>query len=779
MVPEESGRRVPNPLSVVSQWKILDNLRRSLVEPGIFLLFLFGWLILPGGPAAWTAATILVLFLPALSQTAFDFVHAGLLGRRAMMMDALDGFLNASIANILGIAFLAHQALLSLDAVVRTMVRRFITRQRLLQWETAAEAELAENKHSTLDIYLSWTPALVLAVFVLLWFVNRASILAAMPILILWAISKPFSVWLDRPPRAPRKQLSDSDRWLLRLTALRTWRYFAEFSNPQQHWLIPDNVQEQDRKIAPRVSTTNLGLLLNARQVACNLGYLNVPEFTRQTLLTLDTVRHLQRHRGHLLNWYDTESLQPLTPSVISSVDNGNLVASLWTLQQGSLDLLRQPLFPRALADGLIDHVSLLSTAGAGQRQTSSLMERFLRQADWLSYLLGTPDQILKDLEELSSPQNSESAWFHKQAREQIRQTAEAVQMYAPWLMPKYAEIRAESAILYDNSPQLEQLPALIEAHTKNLTVRISQGPKDTIKLHGELLELLPGARARALILIEDLRKIACQAATLADEMDFGFLLNPGRRLFSVAFELEKNQNHPACYDLLASEARIAYFVAIAKDDIPQESWFQLGRPPLDQRGISGLLSWTGTMFEYLMPALWMRLYPNTLLERAAQAAVLCQRRYAAEKGVPWGISESASSKRDAGGSYHYFAFGVPQLAIFKPDQDGPVISPYSTFLSLPIDSSTALQNLRLMQRQNWLGAYGFYEALDFSSAGRSGKSRMPEVVRCWMAHHQGMSLLAIANFLNDEVVQNWFHSHPRVQATELLLQEKMLGRVG
>jgi hypothetical protein len=260
--------------------------------------------------------------------------------------------------------------------------------------------------------------------------------------------------------------------------------------------------------------------------------------------------------------------------------------------------------------------------------------------------------------------------------------------------------------------------------------------------------------------------------------MDFGFLLNPGRNLLSVAYEVGNENNHPACYDLLASEARIAYFVAIAKDDIPQDSWFQLGRPPMSDQGTPGLLSWTGTMFEYLMPALWTHLYPNTLLERAAEAAVRSQRAYASHKKVPWGISESASSQMDSSGNYFYFAFGVPQLAIHKPEQDGPVISPYSTFLALDTDPDAAIRNLRNLRRKRGVGAYGYYESLDFSPSRAGSQARGFEVVRCWMAHHQGMSLLAMANFLRDEVIQNWFHSHPRVQATELLLQEKPAGGV-
>ena len=292
-------------------------------------------------------------------------MKATTLGKNATVRDAFNSFLNASIANILTITFLAHQALLSLDAVVRTMVRRLITRQRLLQWETAAEAELAGDKRTTLDIYLNWTPLLAVGVFLLVWLVRRGALAAALPILLLWAISKPMSVWLNRPPRAPRKETSDRDYWLLHEAALRTWRYFDEFSTEEHHWLIPDNVREENTKVAARISTTNLGLLLNSRQVACEFGYLTVPEFAQQTLRTLETVLKLPRHRGHLLNWYDTRTLAPLTPAVVSSVDNGNLIASLWTLQQGSLDLLKRRLFPRDLAQGLLDHLYVLSGLGS------------------------------------------------------------------------------------------------------------------------------------------------------------------------------------------------------------------------------------------------------------------------------------------------------------------------------------------------------------------------------------------------------------------------------
>jgi cyclic beta-1,2-glucan synthetase len=291
--------------------------------------------------------------------------------------------------------------------------------------------------------------------------------------------------------------------------------------------------------------------------------------------------------------------------------------------------------------------------------------------------------------------------------------------------------------------------------------------------LSRQLLALLPDARSRIARLIEDLRRIASQASKLADEMDFEFLQQRSRQLLSVGYDVATGQLNSACYDLLASEARIALFVSIAKDDLPQESWFSLGRPLTVEQGMAGMLSWTGTMFEYLMPALWMRTYPNTLLERATFAAVRAQRAYAGQKRIPWGISEAAYFRTDECGNYQYHAFGVPQLAIHKSDQEGPVVSPYSTFLALESDSWAALNNLRRLQRMRAMGTYGFYESLDFNPSRRRSRLRRYELVRCWMAHHQGMSLLATANFLHGKVLQRWFHSHPRVQATELLLQEK------
>jgi hypothetical protein len=519
-------------------------------------------------------------------------------------------------------------------------------------------------------------------------------------------------------------------------------------------------------------------LLFNARQVACEFGYLTVPEFAQQTLRTLTTVSQLQRYRGHLLNWYDTRTLAPLTPRFVSSVDSGNLVASLWTLEQGALDLLERPLLQRELRNGFLDHLYLLTTERALPRKKFAAMKRELHE-DWLHYLLDVPDADLKDIHQPAShPKHASVLWFQEQTDERVRQVSRVVQLYAPWLLPEFAALN-DDRVLHPKGPEkrlpiLDRTPDFID----DLAVRLKAAaetaePGRTRSLYLQLQALLPDARTHVVHLVEDLKKIAQQSGTLADEMGFEFLLSPTRGLLSIGFDVEKEQLQTACYDLLASESRIALFAAIAKDDVPQESWFQLGRAHAIDQGVAGLLSWTGTMFEYLMPTIWMRIYPNTLLERSVTAAVQAQRAYADDLSIPWGISECACFALDDCGNYQYHAFGVPQLAIHKVETDGPVVSPYSTFMALMVDSAAALRNLRNLEHKHALGTYGFYEAVDFNRARCRSRLRRYELVRCWMVHHQGMSLLSVANFLHREVVQRWFHSHPRVQATELLLQEK------
>ncbi len=294
-------------------------------------------------------------------------------------------------------------------------------------------------------------------------------------------------------------------------------------------------------------------------------------------------------------------------------------------------------------------------------------------------------------------------------------------------------------------------------------------GGAEVQALAAELRGLLPAAKERIARLCKDLESIAERANRYADAMQYGFLLVKSRKLLSIGYDGVTGELYGACYDLLASEARMAFFLAVAKGDIAQESWFRLDRSHVLVKGRACLLSWTGTMFEFMMPALWMRTYPNTLITRSLESAVRIQRDHV--RNIPWGISESGFAKTDESGRYGYQAWGIPQVALKYGAEDGPVISPYSTFLALPLLRDDAVENIRRMASMGWVGDYGFYEAADYIG------SREPKMVRSWMAHHQGMSLLALTNLLRDGAFQRWFHANPIVRATELLLHEKPLSK--
>ena len=784
-VPDESGRKVPNPISLVSQWKILDNLRRSLVEPATFLLLVFGWLILPGNPLYWTLATIGILFVPAYFQFAFTLIKAAVQRKPEVVKDARSALITTNAGIFFTLCFLPHQMLLSLDAVVRTLVRRLVTRRRLLEWETAAETEFSTRKRTPVDTYLDWMPALAVGLGVLVFFARHRAFYAALAILLLWGCSKWISMWLNLPSRTNHKETSDKDDLFLSSAALRTWRYFAEFCTAEHNWLIPDNVQEEPAAIAARISPTNLGFLLNARQAACEFGFLTVPEFAEQTLRTLATMTKLPRSHGHLFNWYDTHTLQPLQPRFVSAVDSGNLVASLWTLQQGCLDLLHRPLLERQLAEGLADHLRVLADRHAFPQKRLRVFQTQMKKKSWLPRLLAPSEEGLLEIDatEEHPEHEAEVRWFAAESLSRLRNLRKAVQVYVPWMLPDFVPLWNDSTLNFKFDSQsltIARLPEIVDALSLRLRFALdhANGTGDRKALYHRLQAMLPEARSRALDLIRDLKQVASTAGTFADNMDFRFLLDPRRKLLSLGFDVETGKLASACYDLLASEARIAVFSAIAKEDIPQDVWFQLGRSHTREHGLPILLSWTGTMFEYLMPVLWMRTYPNTLLDNSRTAAVRLQQIYATEKGVPWGISESAYAKRDEAGNYQYQAFGLPRISLRTGEPESLVISPYSTFLALHVDSAAALRNLRRMAGDGWVGPYGFYESSDYSSAGRHTWRRRHELVRCWMVHHQGMSLLAMANFLHDGVVQRWFHNERRVQATELLLHEKPAANV-
>jgi cyclic beta-1,2-glucan synthetase len=774
-VPDESGHYVPNPISAMSRWKIFDNLRRSLVEPATLLLLLAGWLRLPGGPLYWTVATMLLLMLPVYIQLAASLLRAAVRPVPGAVLDATEGFLAAHAKLALSIAFLPLYTLLSLDAIVRTLFRRFVSGRRMLEWETAAEAEETTSRSTPVELYLGLIPLISLVTASLIALVNPRSLPFALPFLILWAGSRLLARWLNRSPIEQARELTPEHTRFLRDLAFRTWRYFDEFSTAEHHWLIPDNVEEKEMFVAARVSPTNLGLLLNARQSALEMGFITPLRFAELTRNSLDTLDRLEKFRGHIFNWYDTRSLVPLAPRIVSSVDSGNLLASLWTLRAGCLAVLDRPLLSPQLYQGTLEYVAL-------SRNTTRPNPVSAETSNWLTGLtsIALPPERS---EESTAFQANSADWATATLEAHRSSVARLLREYLPWLLPEFAALMNAM----ETPPSLARLSSLSPraslAYAEDLDLRLQhswstfESNTSLLVQNGQLRSLLPAAIKKLQALLDELRDLATLAGRLADAMDFASLYHPARGLLSIAYNIQKDSIEEACYDLLASEARTAVFVSIAKGDIPQTTWFQLGRLHTFVKDTPILVSWTGTMFEYLMPALWMRSFPNSMLARTQNAAVAVQRNYV-PKRLPWGISEAGYAALGADGHYQYHAFGIPALAISPNASDGgPVITPYAACLALPFDTIHAYANLERMAKLGWLTSYGFYESADYSASAEATQGpalvKSPAIVRSWMAHHQGMSLLALTNILCDKAVQRWFHSDRRVQATELLLHER------
>jgi cyclic beta-1,2-glucan synthetase len=786
-VPDYFGYFVRNPLSYISRWKIFDNLRRSLTEFSLLLLLLYGWLQPPQQALRWTIAAVTIMLLPTLLQSALGLLTAGRDLFTAAFWRNLGSDFAASCARTgVRVALLCQQSLIDLDAIVRTVVRMKFTRRRLLEWETAAETEASVGRTSFVDSYLRYsllfTVALAVGVF---WRYSRSLGIAA-PFLILWASAVWVRGWLNRPPRSASSELPASEQQSVRFMSLGTWRFFRDFSNAEENWLIPDIVQDSPALVAHRVSPTNLGLLFNARQAAHDFGFVTTEEFVHDTQKTLATVHRMPRCRGHLYNWYTTDTLEPVAPLFVSTVDNGNLLCSLWTLKHGCLELIRQPILRPALIDGIRDHIEMLAESLAKEcpanEWTPAIRDMRRRVAElaaaplaWAEGLRALEIDVAIFFNGLSRLDVSEETSYH--ARElsiRVTNVLRMVRTLAPWLDSRFreacslskADMRRFSGATLESIPRLYQ--ELLHAPGSSLA---SSGLGANPRLASARTEL-----KRAITHAEDLSSklssLAKAVDALADEMDFSILYDSKKRLFSIGYEESEGEISKYNYDLLASEARTAVFAAVAKGEALPESWFQLKRSFRSYKGEDVLLSWSGTTFEYLMPTLWIKSDSNTLLDRGVRSAIRAQQKFAAANSIPWGISESSCNQRNPDGHYRYHAFGVPGLALHTDDCTGDlVVAPYATFLAMAFDPEGAGENLRKLVDLGGLSRYGFYEAIDFTS--RRTVDGKPEIVRNWMAHHQGMSLVAAANALCDSSMQKRFHAEPRVASVERLLHER------
>jgi cyclic beta-1,2-glucan synthetase len=801
-------------LPLLERWKIFDNLRRSLVPPALLLLLVLGWTVLAGPAWVWTVATLVVLTLPLLLHLV-EMVRALLL-RRAPLRTLRDSGaeLPATAAQVgLAAAFLVDHAHISLDAVARTLWRLFVSRCRLLEWETAASTE--GRLGNGLSLYLrSLSPSVVLAVALgaVLGRLDLAALAAALPLLVAW-LAVPVLAYVVSQPRQAREQssqrrLAAEDTRLLRRAACKTWGFFETFVGASDHWLPPDNYQESPRgTVAHRTSPTNIGLLLLSTLAAHDLGYLGLRRLLDRLERTFDTMDGLQRYQGHFFNWYDTTTCEPLPPGYISTVDSGNLLACLIALKQGLREKLEEPFPGPALVQGLADTLGMviekLDRLSATPGTTSVAALRGLcKDTDAIALLLTrTPEDLpgwsawLEEMDRLAGglPARIErlgevlgegpghlGRWVRTLARQAAEYRQDLAEL-APWL-----PLVAASGPLACSDPAHNRAGCGYEDVRRKLL-----SPFSAAGWHAEREALLTAladleqnqphlqAVRRAVEassadrLLQRGHALADRATALAADMDFTPLYNSERHLFSIGYNTHLHRLDAAHYDLLASESALASFLAVARGDAPRRHWFQLGRPLTWTAGGLTLLSWGGTMFEYLMPRLLLNLLPGTLLDHSIRTAVDRQIQYGGERHVPWGVSESGFYLLDADLHYQYQSFGVPGLGLKRGLGRDLVIAPYATGLATMVAPTQAAENFRRLANENAEGPFGYYEAVDYTAA-RLDPTQRSMVVRSYMAHHQGMLLVALTNRLLGDPMPRRFHTEPMVRATDLLLQERM-----
>ncbi|MGH8111376.1 MAG: glucoamylase family protein, partial [Rhodanobacteraceae bacterium] len=791
IVPGPRRRGLRNTLKAHHRWKILDNLRRGVVPLAIVALLVRSW-ALADAPAYWTVVLVAFLLGPSLLiacaqvlRSAWQWVPP----RR--WRNTWRGIRDVLLRELFAIATLPFEALLNLDAIAQSAVRLLFTRKHLLEWTPIADAQRGAATRFFGYLSLMWmAPVAAAAIGVAIGLRTPASLPAALPFLVLWFASPGIAWAISRIPRRPAAPLDAPRRLFLHGVARRVWLWFETFVNAGEHWLPPDNCQVFPvEQVAHRTSPTNIGMALLANLTACDFGYLTFRGLLERTGATLETLQNLERHRGHLYNWYDTQSLEPLSPRYVSSVDSGNLMGCLVVLANALEHTDGEPLANRALGSGLRDTARVLGdelprvdaadphanlALAATLQELDTLITDAIGNADNLPVLHGLLARIDTEANRLAriSADNGVEGEFTAWTDALVRQAAaacEELDELAPWLALGDSGTDDETARALlrelESNPTQRRARALAGEIAGRLKTAAGDGSPDLCRALDEVAATLNRRR-------DDARALAAICRERAD-MDLSFLWDDQRQQFTIGYNVDRDKRDAGRYDLLASEARILSYVAIAQGQVPPSHWFKLGRPLAITAGRPALVSWSGSMFEYLMPNLLMPAFRNTLLADTCDAAVARQIRYGGEQQVPWGVSESAYNVTDVHLVYQYHAFGVPRLGLKRGLGEDLVIAPYATMLALLVDPAAACANLEALAGTGALTRYGFYEALDFT-AGRVSEGTDFELVKSWMAHHHGMSFLALSALLNGTPMQRRFMREPMFSTYELLLREKV-----
>lgn len=767
-VPAETGT-IKNPINLLSKWKIFDNLRRSLNFLFLTIFFITGIFWLPGSNWIWVLAAFVIIAFPTYMTLSSDLLNRPARVRwKLHMVKVWDNLRIHSVQAVSIVIIAPHQAFVQLDAICRTLYRLAVSKKWLLEWSTASHVE-SVSQHSLMS-YLRWMilPMLLgIGIFIFALFTHPAHLWVVTPFFVLWFGSPLYAWFISLPLEKPKIVLSEEERSKLRLYARRTWSYFERFVNEKHGWLPPDNYQE-DPPLSEtgRTSPTNIGLALVSNTSAYNLGYITLGVLLQRQLISLQAIVALEKHRGHLFNWYATGSGVVLQPSYISTVDSGNLAASLIVVKEAVKEAMASKGIYKNFNAGFRDTLGTIDTIVEELKKDNVLNTVSFNQVRTITKsMLRTWEKEVKQGFSLSI-----------KCLMAIKEDAENLSKINLFLSDNTLDDRmVENFLFWIGRPLAHLENALDELQELTQIKHEDVHHYSCDELRILLIDASPDNPCKKLL--EQWHRKADEIVRLAeklvDEMDFSFLYQKERGLFSIGYNLDIAQFDKSTYDLLASEARIASYIAIAKGDVPVEHWFRLSRRLTRINQDEMLLSWGGTMFEYLMPLLFLKSFEDTMMDNTCRNVIHWQKKYGNRRGFPWGLSESAYYFLNIDLHYQYRTFGAPGLGLKRGLADEYVVAPYASLLSLMVEITDPMKNLKEIEKAGGLGIFGFYDAIDYTPAHLTEGVSF-KLVKTYIVHHHGMSLIAMENVLNGESTRNSFHADPRVKSCELLLQERI-----
>ena len=780
-VPGPSRKILKNPISPLSRWKIFDNLRRSLVPISLLGMLLFGW-IYSHSPVFWTMAVLSVILLNALISFFWEVwqkpkdikivPHLVMSFRFSIQQFAHQLFLLINIP---------YEAIVYADAIWKTNWRLLVSHRHLLQWNPSQHFVKGSNKN-LFQTYLSmWFPV-VLSIIAFEWmqYLHAEGMAISLPFLIAWMLVPAVAWKISLPDKSKTVSLDEKEKAFLNKLGRKTWAFFETFVVAGDNWLPPDNYQESPvERIAHRTSPTNIGLSLLSNLTAYDFGYIPMQVLLVRTSNTLQTLQRMERYSGHFYNWYDTQTLLPLAPRYISTVDSGNMAGHLITLKQGLLLLEGRNLISENFFTGLGTTLEIVREK-IGSRKGTEKMEGLLRAArekgtDAVNILYSSLKELLVEAELLTAMNDdSEAAWWADAFANQVRDACNDLSESSPWLsLPECPSRFVALMESLSNAMPLRELASLEivlmpEVHGLE-EEELSAGEKNWLEnFRLKIIETSRRAKER-LLSIQSMARLCEEFA----DLKFDFLYDKSQRLLVIGYNVSDHRRDNGYYDLLASESRLTIFLGIAQGKLPQDSWFALGRQ-LTNAGTSPILvSWSGSMFEYLMPQLVMPGFDNTLLDQTNKSVIQKQIEWGRKRSVPWGVSESGYNLVDVNLNYQYRAFGVPGLGLKRGLGEDLVIAPYASVMALMVQPEEAVKNLQDIEAEGFGGRYGMYEAVDYTTA-RLTRGQTHAIVRSFMAHHQGMCFLSLSYLLHDKPMQKRFENEAQFKAIMLLLQERI-----